>query len=121
MDKFTEGYIECALWASTDDNDEPLDRNASELSSDAREAMAKDCQKFQADNRALLDEAIDDYHRPDEYLGHDFWLTRNRHGTGFWDRGFNEVLSKALTDAAHKCGEASLFIDDNGAIQHFNG
>lgn len=22
-----------------------------------------------------------------EQLGHDFWLTRNRHGTGFWDRG----------------------------------
>ena len=30
-------------------------------------------------------------------LGHDFWLTRNRHGAGFWDRGLGalgETLSK---------------------------
>ena len=26
-DKFTNAYIECALWASSDDDDEPLDRN----------------------------------------------------------------------------------------------
>ena len=25
LDAFTKGYIDCALWASLDDNDEPLD------------------------------------------------------------------------------------------------
>lgn len=35
--------------------------------------------------------------------GHDFALTRNGHGTGFWDRGYGEV-GLLLTDAADTYG-----------------
>jgi hypothetical protein len=37
-------------------------------------------------------------------IGHDFWLTRNRHGAGFWDRGLGE-RGQYLTDASHPYGE----------------
>ena len=47
--------------------------------------------------------------------GHDFWLTRNRHGAGFWDRGL-EFVGINLTDAAHAWGEFNLYVGDDGLI-----
>lgn len=34
-----------------------------------------------------------------EQTGHDFILTANGHGTGFWDRGYDTGLGRALSDA----------------------
>ena len=46
--------------------------------------------------------------------GHDFWLTRNGHGAGFWDRSdcLPEDAGERLTDAAEKYGEVDLTVDD---------
>lgn len=43
-----------------------------------------------------------------EQMGHDFSLTRNHHGAGFWDRGLQE-LGQYLTTAAHGYGSSSLY------------
>jgi hypothetical protein len=43
-----------------------------------------------------------------EQLGHDFSLTRNHHGAGFWDRGYGE-LGQWLTRWAESFGSASLY------------
>lgn len=109
---FTSAYIECALWASTDDDGEPIgEENYSLLSEEAESAMNKDCADFVESNRELLDESG----LCAESAGHDFWLTRCRHGAGFWDRGLGEVGDK-LTDAAHAAGECDLYFGDNGSI-----
>lgn len=42
--------------------------------------------------------------------GHDFALTRNGHGAGFWDRGYPDAIGQALTEAAQAYGEATLFL-----------
>lgn len=49
MDDFTRAYIEAALWASTDDDGEPLDRNYSEanLAPETLERIIVDCERFQ--------------------------------------------------------------------------
>src|SRR5215213_9921810 len=47
--------------------------------------------------------------------GHDFWLTRNRHGAGFWDRGLGD-LSNRLSDASKVYGEVDLYVGDDGQI-----
>jgi hypothetical protein len=42
--------------------------------------------------------------------GHDFWLTRQGHGTGFWDRDddvYGVEMREMLTRAAKACGEVS--------------
>jgi hypothetical protein len=44
--------------------------------------------------------------------GHDFFLTRNGHGAGFWDRGYPEDLGEALSEASRKFGEADLLHED---------
>lgn len=120
LDKFLDAYITCALWSSTGDNEEPLDRDydADDLHPDTRKKMREDCEAFIAANAALL-ESIERRGRgdwtPDEQAGHDFWLTRNRHGVGFWDRGLGAVGDK-LTEAAHAFGECDLYVGDDGKL-----
>ena len=115
MDRFTLAYIEAALWSSTDnsrdDGGDPLDRNYSvnDISSELIVAMQNDCAKFQDDNAATLDGL------KIEQCGHDFWLTRNRHGAGFWDRGLG-LVGEELTRASHAFGECDLYVGDDGQI-----
>ncbi len=119
LDTFTQAYIECALWGSTDDDGKPLDDNygPEDLSPVTLQCMVNDCAAFQEANR----EALDDCNLSLERQGHDYWLTRNRHGTGFWDEGYrkddvaNKAL-KALTDAAHTDGSFDLYVGDDGMI-----
>lgn len=51
-----------------------------------------------------------------EQLGHDIWLTRNRHGAGFFDRGYDDEDEKILINAAHKMGGVDLYINDNNQL-----
>lgn len=49
-------------------------------------------------------------------IGHDFILTRNGHGTGFWDRGLGEI-GDTLTKWAKTFGSIdSLYIDTQNCI-----
>ena len=48
--------------------------------------------------------------------GHDFWLTRNRAGAGFWDRGYDKQAGESLSNAAMKFPEINLYIGDDGLI-----
>lgn len=50
-----------------------------------------------------------------EQAGHDFWLTRNRHGDGFWDRGLGE-RGERLSDAARVYSSVDLYVGDDGLI-----
>jgi hypothetical protein len=124
LDSFTVAYIEAALWSSNDDSDpetggEPLDKNYdfTDLAPEALEKIVADCVSFQSDNQELIDAAdyqVRDYSK-DEMAGHDFWLTRNGHGAGFWDRGLGEIGQK-LTAAAHTFGECNLYVGDDGKL-----
>lgn len=50
-----------------------------------------------------------------EQHGHDFALTRNHHGAGFWDRGYGDVGDR-LTEAAQAYGEHSVLTDDGPTV-----
>lgn len=119
---FFEGYIEAAIWSSTlyePGSEEPIEaedfvHNQGELSPAAKESMRYSCCSFLAYNENLLLQA-NNQGRAWGHLGHDFWLTRNGHGTGFWDRGLGE-LGEKLTQAAHLVGESHLYITDSNEI-----
>lgn len=52
-----------------------------------------------------------------EQLGHDLWLTRNGHGTGFWDR--EELYGDCgprFTSFAENLGEAYAYTGDDGLV-----
>lgn len=55
-----------------------------------------------------------------ESLGHNFWLTRNYHGAGFWDMELGEAGDK-LTHISHRFSEWLLYAGDDGSIHGCQG
>jgi hypothetical protein len=117
LDRFTRAYLVCALWSSTDDDGNPLDADyaLSDLSPQIVAQAIEDCADFQSENAADLDLFYGEYGYDLEQAGYDFWLTRNHHGAGFWDRGAGEV-GQRLTAAAHAYGSLDLYIGDDNLI-----
>lgn len=110
-------YLETALWSSTDDDEDntPLDAHYSveDFSPEAIARATRDCVAFMSAWRSEID--TDDERDPTDYA-HDFWLTRNRHGAGFWDGDYPDELGKRLTDAAHQFGESEVYVGDDGQL-----
>lgn len=108
-----EAYAACALWSSTDDAGDALDDKYTidDISPDLAAKMMGDCENFVRANRADLLESGQD----SEQIGHDFWLTRNHHGAGFWDRKLGEVGDR-LTQACKAFPEIDLYVGDDGKI-----
>lgn len=106
-----EAYLACALWSSLDDDGTPLDALDAQLSTQALDRTNIDCGAFKERAQAAIRASGLD----DAQIGHDFWLTRNGHGTGFWDRGLGAV-GEELTRLAKAFGECSAYVTDSGEI-----
>lgn len=125
LDTFTRAYIDAALWSSTaygsreEEEQDPADANgdrsgrfdasfhdcnfgAADLSPELRAHVIADCTAFQS---AHAEDIAADLAQ----AGHDFWLTRNGHGAGFWDGDWPQDVGKRLTDAAHAYGEEDWY------------
>jgi len=115
MDAFTKAYLEAALWSSNDNADdqggEPLDSNYSfgDIASETLASIKSDCEAFQRDHAEDIGSNV-------EQAGHDFWLTRNHHGAGFWDGDWPEEVGERLTDASNAYGGVDLYVGDDGFI-----
>ena len=71
--------------------------------------------------RDCLLEEIDIQSIDPAQFGHDFWLTRNHHGAGFWDRGYGPAqttLGDRLTKLCKPYGEASLEVGPGDKLYH---
>jgi hypothetical protein len=115
LDIFLKSYIEAALWSSIDPETEAhLDDLVDEddLALEAMNEMREDCVSFLSNE--IVQEAID--LRGAEYVAHDFWLTRNGHGAGFWDGDYPEPLGTQLTELSQAYGEAYLYLGDDGQV-----
>ena len=111
MHEMTEHYLECALWASTDDKGRALDGlfSIADLPPETVQSAEKDCQRFLAHYGELIGARY-------QQAGHDFWLTRNHHGSGFWDGEWPKEIGERLTKAAHEFGECDLYVGDDGKV-----
>lgn len=120
LDTFTLAYVRAALWSSTDesrdDGGDPLDSNycVEDIDADTLAAMVADCAAFQDAQSSDLAE-IDD-----EQAGHDYWLTRNGHGCGFWDRDLG-ATGERLSDACREQGGYILYVGDDGRVHGCRG
>ena len=112
MIDFYKGYIDCALWtiAKDDERDIEDDSQGLGIGSDAHDRMIKDCDAFIHKAGGLL-RGI-----PKGQAGYDFWLTRNGHGAGFWDRELKEVGDK-LTELSKEFGECSLIVNERYMVE----
>jgi hypothetical protein len=52
----------------------------------------------------------------DTDIAHNFWLTRNRHGAGFWDGDYGNI-GDALTEVAHSFGERYILVNEEGDLE----
>lgn len=117
VDAMFTAYVRCGLWSTSSydvngECDESLEADGftpDDLTDAAVESIREDITSFVTDNWTDvrgLDAA---------QTGHDFLLTRDRHGTGFWDRGLGDVGDR-LTEAAYPYGESGFCVTDNGSI-----
>ena len=116
FEDFREGYVEAMLWANTysiTGEELAVEPTVNDLDSETQLQLSNDARTFYDTNLRLLTEAATA--RPWSHLGHDFALTRNRHGAGFWDRGLGTCGEK-LTVEAQAMGESNLFVDDDGIV-----
>lgn len=114
-------YVTTALWSSTDEEGEPLDREhgPEDLATETLDAMRADLSDFiEGAPKDALDFWLAEHGAGQ--IGHDFWLTRNRHGAGFWDRWSGDTrgyeFGRVLTAEAHPYGESDLYVGDDGLV-----
>lgn len=118
LDDFTRGYLECALWSSTDSAEKALDEryDVTDFNEYALQKIIQDCKAFQENNSVPLSVCGQSL----AYSGHDYWLTRNHHGAGFWDRDAKtpeqEEAFELLHKASKKAGESAIYEGDDGKL-----
>lgn len=118
LNDFIRAYIEAMLWSSHDD-ETPLDHNygLKDISDEALQKIEKDCTRFieLADSYLIEDNLLSNYDL-EAQAGHDFWLTRCGHGSGFWDGDWKEPAATALTKLSESFGNLDPYVGDDNKI-----
>lgn len=113
---FVCGYIDAALFSTIDyrfEDGRALDASvtAADLTLEARSTIETQCAAFVRAHGELLDAG--ELYR----MGCCFFWNRNGHGTGFWDEvSLPENSRTSLADAARACGEADVYVGDDGRV-----
>lgn len=107
FDEFTKAYVEAILFTEAD---LLIGASITDFSTKAIEKVTLDCLSF-LDQCEDLNLQLDD----DGQGGHDFWLTRNGHGAGFWDRGLGSKGDQ-LTQLCETFGPLDVYIGDDGKV-----
>jgi hypothetical protein len=118
LNPFTKGYIDAMFWTEChSDHPELEDKTFIDLAPETLTRIIEDCAGFEMLHKKLLDSVMrDDYGL--ESAGHDFWLTRNGHGAGFWDRNLGEAGDKLTAACGHgtRYPEQNLYVGDDGRL-----
>ena len=136
LEEFLDAYVTAALWSSTDNADdsggEPLDKNydESDIAPETLARMRADCNAFL--NHKLGGRLVAIAERLQEegkyicpardcsvlaYAGHDFFLTRQGAGCGFWETDdWPKGMGDTLTDTARSFGTFDMYVGDDGLI-----
>jgi hypothetical protein len=113
-----DSHYETALWSSTDDDGNPLDNGNYELSDSAKACLDYDLTEFiiALEKHNITLELIEELTGQDEsHVAHDFWLTRNHHGAGFWDGDYG-VLGDKLTEIAQTFNTCDLWVGKDNLV-----
>ena len=115
-DGMVAAYIATALWSSTDDDGELLDRNfgLEDFDPEALLMVAEDCVEFLSEALSEIGpELLDHWTLAD--LAYDFWLTRNESGAGFWERTDRPHWAP-LNQIAKQHGQQDILVGDDGRL-----
>ena len=123
---FQTAALACLLWQAmvpdpddSEGNPLPADDlyDMGDFDPESRDAFLAECSDFFAHHRRTIRWGG----ITPEQAGHDFVLTRNHHGAGFWDRSYNPAQTlyhagRVLTDACRAYGPSEVIASDDGAL-----
>lgn len=117
MDDDLDAYLDAALWTSDIEGGGP--NFGASAKSHAKRELAKFYEAIAEPLMALRDMIEGGILPPLKpgILGHDFWLSRNGHGAGFFAR--EEAYGptgKLLQEVARAFGEVAVFEGDDGEL-----
>lgn len=118
IDIVAKHYVIACLFFDSEEGTNPRATNQ------AMEKAMSDCAAFIAECGPLFDAAMNCYDNgygmhPDAgsaeaAFGHDFWLTRNGHGSGFWDRSeLGELGEQISALCGWHAGKRTKFTEAN--------
>ena len=113
FETFFKSYIETALWCSqainNDENDDSSLENQNysidDFDNKSLDSLHKDCVSFFSNNFEMIKD------NP-SLAGHDFFLTQNHHGAGFWDGDWPKEIGDKLTKESHNYGEVNFWVSE---------
>lgn len=109
-------YLFCCAWSTSGVDSEGVEHESLEdfeFSDNAQEIALLDCLYFVRISHPWLN--VKSQPISPENAGHDLWLTREGHGTGFWDRGY--VYGDQLTKLSKSMGVGDAYLSDNNEIE----
>jgi hypothetical protein len=109
-------YLETALWSSNDEDGEPLDSNYSieDISPESVNKSKNELADFLKKAKKWLPKDVDI-----TSVAHDFWMSRNGHGSGFFDADYVDGQPrKMLQTIAGTFRNVDPVVGDDGKI-HF--
>lgn len=124
MNRLTRSALATLLWSETDDEGTPLDTLGFAASDELVARLDGEVTRFFEAAEAMGFDAVEHrammiYHDQGDEWGHaahDFILTRNRHGAGFWDGDWHEPWGDKLTKLAESFGQLECYIGDDELI-----
>lgn len=114
-----KGYLAAALWSSSAEIEPFTDRSFDDngytifdIDGQSTSKAKQDCARFVT----LAGDALDGV--PSEFIGHEFWLSRNGHGSGFFDSDYveDQETRDKLQQMAKSFGEKDMYLGDDGKI-----
>lgn len=109
LDLITRGFIACVEFAESE--------NGESLSNESLQFAKDICENFYKNNCGIITAYATKLQTECPYssIGHDFWLTMQGHGAGFWDRGFDKDMENQLTEIseAYHC---ECYIENNELV-----
>ena len=107
---FTDAVIEALYFTDTGEGEQP--GADADLSPETRLDLEADCRSFWRRFGCYVGPGSGTPRR----AGHDFWLTRNEHGAGFWDGDWRDPYGDILTKGATCYGRFETYLGDDGHI-----
>ena len=98
IERFRAAYLEAMAFTELGEGDQPP--HGAELTPLSKARAINACSNFFEAYKEEIGDAV-------EQAGHDFWLTRQGHGTGFWDRPkvYGTAAAERMTQACKAIGE----------------
>jgi hypothetical protein len=116
VDEILASYFEAALWTDEDRLAEDVGEDTAkgftifDFSEETKNKAKEDITQFLEKAGQYLTDVTDGM------IGHDFWLTRNHHGAGFWDRKGLEENGDAITKICHEFRELMVVVGVDGKL-----